>query len=177
MSRACLTRAPFPADGSARAAVSTQRTLTSSHILPRYSQLSYWSAYPTHSAPRKAEPLAVMDTSRRAYGGATPRSPRCDRVTCPFLAAARLHARAFAESLVSSLAKLRHIEREGVTPELFESVIFECFDTLGIRPQRSSSRLGGAHTAVTRSGAHSLRSTLPSLPPRSSSNPVARVAQ
>ena len=72
-----------------------------------------------------------MDTSRRAS-----RSPRCDRVTCPFLAAARLHARAFAESLVSSLAKLRHIEREGVTPELFESVIFECFDTLGTDGRR-----------------------------------------
>jgi len=44
---------------------------------------------------------------------------------------------------------VRHIERDGVTEEMFESIIFESFDTLSTDGRRVELEPGGADRAVT----------------------------
>ena len=53
------------------------------------------------------------------------------------------------QALVASMERLRHIERDGVTEEMFESIIFESFDTLSTDGRRVELEPGGADRAVT----------------------------
>ena len=53
------------------------------------------------------------------------------------------------QAIVTSMARLRDIENDGVTAETFEYVIFECFDTLTTDGRRVALEPGGAARDVT----------------------------